>query len=37
MMFDGGVYSKYRYNGYTQVSDSEMDFMFVNVKIGFRF
>ena len=37
MMYDGGIYTRYRYNGYWNTYDSEMDFMFVNVKFGIRF
>ena len=36
-MFSGGIYSEYRYNGSRWVTDSEMDFMFVNIKFGIRF
>ena len=42
MMFDGGIHTKYHYNRTWATTDwdtydSEMDFMFVNVKFGIRF
>lgn len=36
-MFSGGIHTDYRYDGYSRVYDSEMDFMFVNIKFGIRF
>ena len=36
-MFSGGIYTEYRYNGYWNKLDSELDFTFVNIKFGIRF
>lgn len=36
-MFSGGIHTDYRRDGYPWKYDSEMDFMFVNIKFGIRF